>query len=553
MTEHVRQRRFEELPSPDPATVTALADDHPAILQRLPLFEGTVVSAETSPRIFISGENNRKIGRVITKGAWKGMPIYTLTLAERMTCPTECHLYASCYGNAMPFARRHAPGRALEERIPNDLSELQAQHPNGFVVRLHILGDFYSAAYAGIWASALRAYPALRVYGYTALDETTDASLLKALDVIESMNEAYPDRCFIRFSGPESLPGGATTIDRLPEGPNVKEGLVCPAERDATACCATCGMCWEPATRKRTIVFVKHGMGSRKTERMAREASRTNEAGVRAIAPLGNMKGLAAAPLNTPPTLMWVAPTDLHVDERYQRNLSKSSMKLIARVVQHWNWSHYKPPICTKDDNGVLYVLDGQHTAIAAATHPGIKQIPIMVVTAAEERQRARAFIGHNRDRISVTPIQLHYSSITAQDAEALTIDRVCTAAGVTIVKSIAVSPRETVALHAIRSTLRQFGESITRDVLVALANANLCPIRAQEIKAAAHLLTHGRSIEDITNGVSALPFAEAIAEARKCAGDTALPLIEALATVYMRHIDDAQVRSTEEPADATV
>ena len=549
MNEHPRQRRFEELPSPDPAQVNSLADDHPAILQRLPLFEGSVVNADASPRIFISGENNRKIGRIITKGVWKGMPVYTLTLAERMTCPTECHMYASCYGNAMPFARRHAPGRALEERIPTDLSELQAQHPNGFVVRLHILGDFYSVAYAQIWRDALRANTALRIYGYTALGESTDATLLKVLDVIESMNADFADRCFIRCSAPEPIPGGATVIDRLPDGATVEEGVVCPAERDATACCATCGLCWEPAFRKKTIVFVKHGMGSRKTERMAREASRTNEAGVRAVVPLVNLKGLATSPLNEPPTMMWVAPTDLHVDESYQRNLSKSSMKLIARIVQAWNWSHYKPPICTKDADGKIYVLDGQHTAIAAATHPSIKQIPIMVVSAAEARQRARAFIGHNKDRISVTAIQMHFSSIAAEDSESLTIDRVCRSAGVTIVKSGVggFKPRDTVALHAIRSTLRRHGEALTRKALEALAGADLTPIRSDEIKAAAHLLTQGRTAESITAGAKALSYDDAIAAARTYAADTGLPIYEALAIVYTTRSDDLREEATRE------
>lgn len=87
----IRQRRFESLPAAEPASVSELRPDHPAMVRNMPLFESTIVDASQSPRVFISGANNRKIGKVVVKGAWKGMPIYTLTLPERMTCPKSCH------------------------------------------------------------------------------------------------------------------------------------------------------------------------------------------------------------------------------------------------------------------------------------------------------------------------------------------------------------------------------------------------------------------------------------------------------------------------------
>lgn len=49
------------------------------------------------------GANNPKTGKRITKGLWAGMPIYTLTLEERASCPSYCHMWRDCYGN------RHAP------------------------------------------------------------------------------------------------------------------------------------------------------------------------------------------------------------------------------------------------------------------------------------------------------------------------------------------------------------------------------------------------------------------------------------------------------------
>ena len=52
------------------------------------------------------GEQNKKLGDKITKGAWKGMTMYSLTLEERATCPSDCQQWDNCYGDNMPFAHR---------------------------------------------------------------------------------------------------------------------------------------------------------------------------------------------------------------------------------------------------------------------------------------------------------------------------------------------------------------------------------------------------------------------------------------------------------------
>jgi hypothetical protein len=70
--------------------------------------------------------------------------------------------------------QQHAGGRAdrrrpaLEARCGTNSPTLQTQHPGGFLVRLHVLGDFYSVRYAELWHEALEAYPALHIFGYTA-------------------------------------------------------------------------------------------------------------------------------------------------------------------------------------------------------------------------------------------------------------------------------------------------------------------------------------------------------------------------------------------------
>ncbi len=144
---------------------------HSAITQERSLFPGTVTGADESPRLLVDGFNSRKVGKRVTKGAWKGMPIFTLTLEERSTCPRSCEQWHACYGNNMPFARRHRLDEDLIVALAVELDAKQRQHPGGFVVRAHVLGDFGSAddpdlalTYVGMWHVAFQQNPALRMF-----------------------------------------------------------------------------------------------------------------------------------------------------------------------------------------------------------------------------------------------------------------------------------------------------------------------------------------------------------------------------------------------------
>lgn len=260
------KRRFTNHAPMEPEFVDALADDHEAVNEGRTMFPTTVVDVKDSPRVLVSGVNSRKIGSPVAKGPWAGFPIFTLTLEERKTCPASCFHWRTCYGNAMPRARRHRHGPEFEARLAFELAEKQREHPDGFVVRLHILGDFYSVDYVVRWSEWLDEFPALHVFGYTAHKPVTNIGYQ-----IEKLTNARWDRFAIRFSDETSRPGGATTIWRKPETAVVPEGIVCPAQTGATDCCGTCGLCWHENAADKTIVFVAHGKKApRKIEREQR-------------------------------------------------------------------------------------------------------------------------------------------------------------------------------------------------------------------------------------------------------------------------------------------
>jgi hypothetical protein len=69
--------------------------------------------------------------------------------------------------------------------------------PGGFMVRLHVLGDFYSTDYVQLLAVALTAFPALHVFGFTA----RDPAILRSARCCMRMAKRDWERFAVRFQG----------------------------------------------------------------------------------------------------------------------------------------------------------------------------------------------------------------------------------------------------------------------------------------------------------------------------------------------------------------
>ena len=228
-------------------------------------------------------------------------------------------------------------------------------------------------------------------------------------------------------------------------------------------------------------------------------------------------------PATGEPIFERVDPRTLLVDGSYQRDLSPASLKLIERIAANWDWRRFKPPVVAFADGG-LQIIDGQHTSIAAASRPDIPAIPIMVVEAPAIEARAGAFIGHNRDRLAVSAMQLHHAAVAAGDVEAVAIEGVCGDAGVHLVRSPYGAYRykvgETIAIAAISALVKGQGVAKTRDLLKVLVAADLAPIKADHIKAVEMLF----SDPDYRDQLEPMPEGAAdVAPAIRACGDQAL------------------------------
>lgn len=227
-----------------------LRPDHNAIVEATTLFPNRVKVPDFSDSLFKSGKNNRKIGSHVTKGMWTGMPVYTLTLEERATCSTKCSSWLSCYGNHMQWPTRWKAGPELIRIIPGQLQTLARKHPGGFVVRLHVLGDFPSREYAQLWGRMMLCVPELRVYGYTRWEKNDPIG-----KVVGLLNKLHPNRCMLRWSERGGDMGTTTIKDTSARG-RIAEGIVCPAQTEGDeVSCGSCGLCWNSSE---PIVFINH-------------------------------------------------------------------------------------------------------------------------------------------------------------------------------------------------------------------------------------------------------------------------------------------------------
>lgn len=253
-----------------------------------------------------------------------------------------------------------------------------------------------------------------------------------------------------------------------------------------------------------------------------------------------------AIPRTGEPICERVDPRSLFVDRSYQRNVGERGLKQIRKIIEGFCWTKFKPPICAyaeHEEGTILKVLDGQHTAIAAASNPNVATIPVMIVDAPQTEAQAEAFVGLNTQRLAVTPIQIHQAALIAGDPEAQTVELVCSRAGVKILTSIPGSskynPRETIAVASIRALVERHSARGARQILEVLANADLAPITSHHIRAAEILMTaedyrHRFEPEDLSIAIGSL-FLVAEGEAKMLAHSHRQPFTEALASVWFR------------------
>jgi len=195
---------------------------------------------------------NKKLSKdrlpVIKKGRFAGYVIYTLTLEERATCPRYCYHWDDCYGNNMMFAHRIQHGQELEQAIEKEIAELTTIY-RGVIVRLHVLGDFYSVDYVALWQGLLAKHDNLAIWGFTGHKPASDIGL-----AIRAVRGGFGDRFAVRFSNAPDVLFSANSAEI--SKPEKGRSVVCPEQTGAAESCAACTVCWSAPDRQ--VLFLTH-------------------------------------------------------------------------------------------------------------------------------------------------------------------------------------------------------------------------------------------------------------------------------------------------------
>lgn len=208
----------------------------------------TKITYPEYPYSVIKKSVNKKLGKKVLKGNFKNYLMYTLTLIERETCSPNCEHNNDCYGNNMYQAIRFKVNHNFMIRLEQDLKKIAMLPINkhGFLLRLHVLGDFESIEYVKFWDRMLREIPNLYIYGYT---RSYDGKFVEVGKEILKMNKIFKERFRIRFSNNLTKEYSANSADIT------SKGITCLAQLKASVSCSTCTLCW---TSNKPIRFLTH-------------------------------------------------------------------------------------------------------------------------------------------------------------------------------------------------------------------------------------------------------------------------------------------------------
>ena len=209
-------------------------------------------AANYSQAILKPAKQNTKLGNGRSKiriGKWKKFPMFYLTLEERKTCPTTCFHWVDCYGNDMNLGHRIIADDDLIPRLEKEVEQLSKRYPKGFVIRLHVLGDFYSVDYVIAWRRFLKKHSNLFVFGYTA---NTSGPIRSAISAIR---RKYPKRWWMRFSQNASHSNKAPNVIYACHESYEGKHFGCPEQTGKLDSCIECGLCWQT---KKSVKFYTH-------------------------------------------------------------------------------------------------------------------------------------------------------------------------------------------------------------------------------------------------------------------------------------------------------
>jgi hypothetical protein len=214
----------------------------------------------------------RSVRPLLTMGNQKlGQSIFHFDLPAGVTCPGRSAVCEVCYAMQGRFQFPQVQERlqwCYEQSRRRNFARRMARevhHKGILVVRIHVSGDFFNAAYAAKWLEVMRQCPRAKFYFYTRSWRLPD--IADVLEEMAALRCCRPWYSIDRDTGvPERVPVGVrlaylqVTEGEQPELADLmfrvrrlrrqrqSLSLVCPHEtpqgRSNDTNCGNCGRCW---------------------------------------------------------------------------------------------------------------------------------------------------------------------------------------------------------------------------------------------------------------------------------------------------------------------
>jgi hypothetical protein len=177
-----------------------------------------------------------------------------------------------------------------------------------------------------------------------------------------------------------------------------------------------------------------------------------------------------------PPSVENRSPSELHLDDSYQRSTDNgASQALIRRIANGWDWRMCLPLVVSKRDDGTLWVIDGQHRLAAAILRGDIPFLPCCVGVYGSVADEAAMFVAMNRARKPMNRLDDFHAALAGGDPEAAEVKQLIVGAGFTVSRktgSQSWMPGEVAFTSAIAKVLRKHGEQVCAAALKTIADA---------------------------------------------------------------------------------
>lgn len=203
--------------------------------------------------------------------------------------------------------------------------------------------------------------------------------------------------------------------------------------------------------------------------------------------------------VGNPPSLEWLAPSQLQVDPAYQRATDgHNSRRIIVGMVKCWDWRLCQPLVVTRRACGGLFVLDGQHRLEGARERGDIAHLPCVILPALDIGAEAEAFVKLNTARQKLSQADIFAGMLAAGDPDAVRIDTIMRETGWQLVRSNNSANWQPGALQCaprLARLLRAHGEAAVRNALASLREAfPETPVRngARTIEALVRIFARG-------------------------------------------------------------